>query len=135
MLKKAITQFGSRYMAYDPEKSYVIVDDSTLTEQSGYKTTTELYEEMVRAGKLLNAHRLGMSYNEYLDHEDEEPFELRYELDPVEQQEILDDYNIRLRAAAQKRLDDEDKNGAGGNDNSPEKNEQPASKKMEAEKS
>lgn len=118
-------------MAYDPDKSYVIVDDSTLTEQSGYKTTTELYEEMVRAGKMLNAYRLGMSYDEYLEHEDEEPFELRYELDPVEQQEILDDFNIRLRKAAQERSDDENKNRAGGDDSAPEENEQSASQKVE----
>lgn len=108
--------FKSRYGKHDPSKSYVIMDDSTLTEQQGYKTTTELYEDMVRSGKMLAAHRLNMSYEDYLEHEDESPFELRYELDPVEQGEIFADYKARFEAAvkasqaAQKEAENQQKN-------------------------
>lgn len=95
-------KFGKRYDEnYDPKKNYVVMDDETMTEQQGYKTNSQLYEEMVRSGKLLAAHNLGMSYEEYLDYEDEEPFETRYELDITEQEEILENYKTRLKRAVE----------------------------------
>lgn len=96
-------KFAKRYDEnYDPKKNYVIMDDDSLTEQQGYKTNSQLYEEMVRSGKILAAHNLGMTYEDYLEHEDEEPFETRYELDITEQEEILENFKKRYQEAVEK---------------------------------
>lgn len=91
-------KFRTRYDEdYDPSKNYVVMDDGSITEQSGYLDTKELYDSLIRSGRQLRAHRLGVTLEE-LEHLDEEgSFELRYELDLVEQEEVIERYEERIR--------------------------------------
>lgn len=92
--------FKKRYMKdYDGKKNYVVMDDSTITEQSGYKTTEELYEEMIRAGKVLRANRLEVTMDELDEIDEFSSYETRYELDLVEQDEIVKNFELRLKNA------------------------------------
>lgn len=110
--------FGTRYMRnYDPKKNYVVMDDDSITEQSGYKTTEELYEEMIRAGRVLRANRLSVSLEELEQIEEFSSYETRYELDPVEQDQILKDFEERLLNAEEKRKSEQAQKTTANSDN------------------
>lgn len=76
----------------------VVMDDSSITEQQGWMTNQQMYEEMIRSGRILRAHRLGITVDEVMELEEQGDYETRYELDLVEQQGVLDRYEARLQS-------------------------------------
>lgn len=72
-----------------------IMDDDTITEQSGYETTQQIYESFIRSGINLQAHKLGIETDEVLERMDD-IFESYGELDIVEQSAILQNAISRL---------------------------------------
>lgn len=74
----------------------VVMDDDSITEQQGYMTNQQMYDEMIRSGRQLRAHRLHLTMDELEELEQEGDFETHYELDITEQMDVVKRYQERM---------------------------------------
>lgn len=75
-----------------PLATFVIMDDESITEKAGYISNKDMYEQFIRAGKVIKAHRLDVTLEELEQMEEEGYFETAYELDPTDSKAIYDKF-------------------------------------------
>jgi hypothetical protein len=75
----------------------VEVSQELITEQTGYRTTKEIVEGMIQAGRQLSDYRHGLLDNFDEEYDESQECGLVYENDPVELQNAVERNVMRMR--------------------------------------